>query len=451
MLPLALTWALGAAIAVLIGDAFTQQAFDRALLDDAYVVSSHIEEDGVGLALSLTHDEMDAVLFDHSETMYFAVLLDDGSLLAGQPGLEGAAAPTGSASYAFSTIQYGGERLRAVMLKQRDAPGFRVIIAQTTLVRSQLLQRLLIYSVVPQLALLGLVAWGLRWAIRQDLAPLTALQQTLDRRAADDLTPLPPAVAGEAKSREVEHVGVAINALLGRVSDGMRAQREFAGNVAHELRTPLAGIGALAEYGLAQTDPHVQREQLRAIVDSQRRASHLVDQLLALALADEARDSLTLAPVALGVVARDVVLRLLPRADLAGVDLGANDLEQPITVLANVSLLESVLTNLIDNAVRHGRHPNGQAPVVTVELARSGGEARLTVVDNGPGLSAEERHSLRQRWAQGSNGSPLGEGAGLGLAIVARYAELMQARFELAPASTLDGLRASLVFKAIPS
>ena len=451
MLPLALTWALGAAIAVLIGDAFTQQAFDRALLDDAYVVSSHIEEAGAGLALSLTPDELDAVLFDHSETMYFAVLLDDGSLLAGQPGLEGAAAPPGGASYAFSTIQYGGERLRAVMLTQRDAPGFRVIIAQTTLVRSQLLQRLLIYSAVPQLALLGLVAWGLRWAIRQDLAPLTALQQTLDRRAAGDLTPLPPAVAGEANSREVEHVGVAINALLGRVSDGVRSQREFVGNVAHELRTPLAGIGALAEYGLAQTDPHVQREQLRAIVESQRRASHLVDQLLALALADEARDSLTLAPVALGAVARDVVLRLLPRADLAGVDLGANDLEQPITVLANVSLLEGVLTNLIDNAVRHGRHPNGQAPVVTVELARSDGEARLTVVDNGPGLSAEERLSLRQRWAQGSNNSRLGEGAGLGLAIVARYAELMQARFELAPASTLDGLRASLVFKAIPA
>ena len=62
----------------------------------------------------------------------------------------------------------------------------------------------------------------------------------------------------------------------------MRAQREFAGNVAHELRTPLAGIRALADYGLAQTSPAVWREQLERIAQSQSRASHLVDQLLAL-------------------------------------------------------------------------------------------------------------------------------------------------------------------------
>ena len=447
MLPLALTWALGAAIAVLIGDTFTQQAFDRALLDDAYVVSSHVDQEDAGLALSLTEEELDAVLFDQSETVYFAVLADDGALIAGQPGLSAAAPPAAGSTYAFSTIRYGDQRLRAVVLKQRGADAFSVVIAQTTLARSQLLQKLLVYSAVPQLLLLALVAWWLRRVIRKDLAPLAALQHTLDQRDAGDLTPMPPAVSGDANSREVERVGVAINALLERVSTGVRAQREFAGNVAHELRTPLAGIRALAEYGLAQPDPRKQRAQLQAIVDSQARASHLIDQLLALALADEARASLAREPVALGAVARVVVLQRLAAADHAGVDLGAQGLEQEATVLAHPALVEGMLANLVDNALRHGRSAAGTAPIVTVALTHDAETAVLSVTDNGPGLAPDEQAALLQRWAQGSNGERLGAGAGLGLAIVARYAELLGARFELVGAAAGPGLCARLVFR----
>ena len=446
MLPLALTWAVGAGVAILVGDSFTEQAFDGALLDDAFVIGSHVRSDAQGMSLDLTRDELDAVLFDQSETMYFAVLREDGSLLAGQAGLEPATVPASSANHAFSTIDREGNSLRAVRLRHREAPVFSVIIAQTTRNRSQLLRRLLVYSIVPQLLLLLLLAWRLRRVIRDDLAPLTALQHTLDRRDASDLSPLPPSLARNANSREVERLGLAINALLGRVGDGVRAQREFAGNVAHELRTPLAGIRALAEYGLTQTQPQALREQLQAIVDSQARASRLVDQLLALALADETRGSLQLESVALGAVTRDVVLRFMPRADQAGVDLGAHGLEQALTVSANTALVEGMLGNLIDNALRHGRNAKGDAPVVTVELVHHEDGVSLSVIDNGPGLTASERQSLLQRWAQGERGERLGDGAGLGLAIVSRYAELLQARFELAEGPRHEGLRASVVF-----
>jgi len=192
---------------------------------------------------------------------------------------------------------------------------------------------------------------------------------------------VPPALIRHANSREVERLGVAIDALLVRIGDGVRAQREFAGNVAHELRTPLAGIRALAEYGLAQTDPALQREQLLAISQAQARASHLVDQLLALALADESRGSLTLEAVALDAVAREVVLRFMQRADQVGVDLGAQGLESAVRVRANAALVEGMLTNLIDNALRYGRSADGRAPVITIALTQGAGEARLSVID----------------------------------------------------------------------
>ncbi len=446
MLPLALTWALGAAIAVLIGDSFTEQAFDRAMLDDAYAVGSHVSRQAGKLGLGLTDDDLEAVLYDQSETVYFAVIAADGALIAGQPGLQTAAPPTAGAVHVFSAVHLANQHLRAVRLLQGDTPQFSVVIAQTTANRSHLLQRLLVYSVVPQLVLLGLLAWSLRRVIRRDLAPLAALQQTLDRRDAADLTPVPPLLASEATTREVERVGVAINALLGRVSEGVRAQREFTGNVAHEMRTPLAGIRALAEYGLAQNDPQVQREQLRAIVASQERASHLVDQLLALALADEAREGLALETVELGALARGVVLDWLPRADQAGVDLGAQGLEQGGAVRGNSALIEGALANLIDNAIRHGATAGIKPRVVTIELTLERDEARLSVVDNGPGIGLEERRRMLQRWARAEGSERTNGGVGLGLAIVTRYAELLGARFEFDNGHSGVGLRASLVF-----
>ena len=445
-LPLVFTWALGAAIALAVADEFTQQALDRALLDDAYAVASRVRQQGSDLDLGLTSDELDVVLFDQTETRYYAVWRADGSLLAGDEDLFPAPAGAPEAAHRFSNLAHRGRSLRAVTLRHAEGAGFSVVIAQTTDGRTEMLRCLLAYSIAPQLILLTLLVWWLRRVIRREVKPLATLQQALDSRDANDLTPFAQVLTRSANSSDVERLGVAINALLERVGDGVRAQREFAGNVAHELRTPLAGIRALAEYGLAQASPQAQREQLRAIIDSQGRASHLVDQLLALALADESRASLRLEPVALDALVREVVLRFMLRADQQGVDLGASGLDEAVTVQGNAALVEGILGNLIDNALRHGRSVAGRAAVVTVELASNGTEVSVAVTDNGPGLAAAERQRLLQRWAQGAHGERLGEGAGLGLAIVTRYAALMHARFELVDGPLGLGLCARVVF-----
>ena len=93
---------------------------------------------------------------------------------------------------------------------------------------------------------------------------------------------------------------------------------------------------------------------------------------------------------------------------------------------------------------RPGR--GGRAAAATVELASDGTEVSLAVTDNGPGLPAAECQRLLQRWAQGAHGERLGEGAGLCLAIVPRYAALMHARFELVGGTLGLGLGARVVF-----
>ena len=439
LLPLGLTWLAGTVASVLVANSFTQRAFDRSLLDDAYAVAANVRVVNGRLDFALSVREVKSVLFDQVETVYFAVLRADGSVLAGWPDLP-VPPPRGDDAYRFSDIQYHGRALRAVRLQLGTPQPFEVVTAQTVLGRSAMLRSVLLYSVVSQVLLLLVLAVWLRRAIQRDLQPLADFQHALDRRDVRDLAPVPV----DASTRDVQRLGASVNDLLDRVAQSVQAQREFAGNVAHELRTPLAGIRALASYGLAHKEPAVWREQLAGIVDSQARASHLVDQLLALALADEARNAIPRQPVKLDELVRDAVLRFLPRADAAGVDLGAVGLDEPVVVRGQAVLIEGVLNNLIDNALRYGAPADGAAPHVTVELSREGSDVVLSVIDNGPGLPARQQE-MRQRWVQGQEGKRLGQGAGLGLAIVARYAELLDARHEFVPGPQGVGLCVRLV------
>ena len=442
VLPLVLTWALGTAVALSVANYFAGQAFDRSLLDDGYAIAANVRMGAGGLVLNLSPPEMGALLFDQSESMYFAVLLPGGALLAGHAGLRAPPLPD-DAPYGFADIRFQGRELRAASLRRSEPADFTVVMAQTSASRSRLLQHMLAYSAVPQaLLLLFLAGWLLR-VIQRDLQPLAELQRAVDQRDANDLTPVPPSVTTGASTRDVERLGLAVNSMLARLDESISAQREFAGNVAHELRTPLAAIRAEADYALAHADPRVWREQLLGIAEGEARASHLVEQLLALALADEAKAGLRLEPIALEELARDVLLRYLPQADAAGVDLGGEGLDEPALVLADAALLEGLLGNLLDNALRYGK---AAQPRVTVAVKRHGGATVLSVTDNGPGLSAREAEQLRSRWLQGAAGRQLGQGAGLGLAIVSRYAELLGARFSLDAVAGGPGLCASVAF-----
>ena len=464
LLPLALVWLVGTTVTTGVAYYYAQLAFDRALLDDAYALAANVQASPQGVQLRLTESELKALLYDQSESVYFAVRRFDGSLVGGHAWLRapvpnqtsnpapavasGATQPPDQATeiiekrFDFSDTSHQGKPLRVVSVYRPaadDGLAFQVVMAQTTHSRTDLLQRVLLFSLVPQAILLLLLAWWLRRAIGTDLHPLAALQRALDQRDTHDLAP----VAVQASTRDLQQLGGALNSLMARVEAGVRAQREFAGNVAHELRTPLAGIRALAEYGLAQANPQVWQQQLIAVSASEARASHMVAQLLALALADETRDSLRLVPVALDVLVRRVVLEALPRADALGVDLGARGIDEPVTLRGDVGLIEGVLNNLLDNALRYGKPAVGTAPAITVELQQAAGTVSLRVVDNGPGIAAQERQNMMRRWQRADGGIgtgtgtaagagiEAGQGVGLGLAIVARYAALLGARFEL--------------------
>lgn len=437
LLSLVLIWGLGSAVVLVVGNHFVAQAFDRALLDDAHALAAHMRSGEAGahtgepLHLDLTQREIGLLRFDQNETVWFAIHDVNGALLAGDSHLAPGSVAQGN-THMFSYLEHDGRELRRVSLRIDGQPSFTVTMAQTTGERTQLLRRMLMYSGLAQLWLLVVLGSWLLRNIERDLRPLSDLQDAVDNRDAADLRPLPRALTHQATTRDVQHLGEALDGLLARVNQGLRAQREFAGNVAHELRTPLAGIRAQAAAALASTDPNVWQRELQGIVQAEQRASRTVDQLLALARATESGIALTLEPIALNTLVREVLLRYLPRADALGVDLGAENLDMLLRVRGNTALIEGMLNNLLDNALRYGQ---GQPPHITVALHTTQDFAVLRVIDNGPGVDNALACQLQARWAQGDQGLRLGQGAGLGLAIVARYAQLMGGRLELASAN----------------
>jgi two-component system sensor histidine kinase TctE len=438
LVPLVATWAAGTAMMFGVSEHFVAQAFDRALLDDAYDLASHVHRQGDELKIALSEEEMETLLFDQTERQYFALMRADGTLVAGRAGLP-ASAKIEEGDHEFADIVFEGLRMRAVTVHAGGPNYFVVVMAQTTYSRATLLERLLAYSALPQVLLLALLAWWLRRRIQGELQPLTGLQEAIERRHAADLAPLPDAVTAAAGTREVEHISRAIDSLLARLQQSLRAQREFAGTVAHELRTPLAGIRAQAAFALTHDEPRIWREQLQGIAQAEQRASRLVDQLLAIARADEGKAGLTMETIDIGALAREVLLRWIPRAQAAGVDLGGEGLDEPALARGDRALIEGMLNNLIDNALRYGRGP--EEPRITVAVTPMATCIELSVTDNGPGLATTDVEPLKQRWVQGEPGQRVGEGVGLGLAIVTRYAELLGARLALANTDE-GGLRA---------
>jgi two-component system sensor histidine kinase TctE len=145
LVPLALTWMLGAVIALVIANYFSEQAFDRGMLDDAYALAANVQAGERGVELLLTPREVATVLFDQVDKVYFAVQRLDGTLISGQAGLNAPLPPEG-ARYRFSDVAFDGKVLRAVVLQPIAEPGlpvpYRVVIAQTTLSRTALVRQL---------------------------------------------------------------------------------------------------------------------------------------------------------------------------------------------------------------------------------------------------------------------------------------------------------------------
>ncbi|MGF1662216.1 MAG: ATP-binding protein [Kineosporiaceae bacterium] len=261
------------------------------------------------------------------------------------------------------------------------------------------------------------------WAVSRSLRPLRDVETTAAAIAAGDFSRRMPE---GGQDTEVGRLTRALNGMLAHIESAIRSRersrdrmRQFVADASHELRTPLAAIRGYAElHRQGAVPPQEVAATFQRIEGESTRLGTLVEDLLALARLDEQRP-LRRDPVDLAVLAIDAAasIRALDPQRPVRVGDGNGGPVQPVVVTGDDDRLRQVLANLAGNAVAHT--PPGTP--VEIAVGRVGGGAAVDVVDHGPGIPAEARVRVFERFARldASRSRGRGGGAGLGLAIVA--------------------------------
>ncbi|RMH64721.1 MAG: sensor histidine kinase [Calditrichaeota bacterium] len=209
-------------------------------------------------------------------------------------------------------------------------------------------------------------------------------------------------------------------------------RRELIANVSHDLRSPLASIRGYLET-LHIKKGHLSDEEqdkyMRIILDATRSLEQLVSQLFELSKLDANQIEPHMEPFLIKELAFEVKMKLTPQAEMAGVSLEVAIPEELPQVYGDIALIERVLTNLIENAIRYS--PRGSRVVISTDL--EGESLRVRVMDNGPGIDEEKLPFIFDRFyrVEGSRSGKTG-GSGLGLAIAKKIMEVHQSALTVA-------------------
>ena len=275
------------------------------------------------------------------------------------------------------------------------------------------------------LVLLALLSGAVGWVVAgRMLAPLSTMNEAAKQAASGDLS---RRLALTGPRDEIRDLADTYDHMLDSLESSLATYRRFAANASHELRTPLATAQTMIDVALA--DPGASADQLRSLAERLRETNQAnvetVDALLDLAEAQSG--DIYREDVDLGEVVAMVLAQLAPEATDREVTLPAAPGDDAV-VEGDPVLLRQAVSNLLRNAVRHNVPGGG----VGLELARTGGRARLRLSNDGPLVPAERLASLREPFVRGSGrGRTRGAGHGLGLAIVSAVADAHDGVLEL--------------------
>ncbi len=331
-------------------------------------------------------------------------------------------------------VNVDGQRILTVSTKDRR---LFVQVAERDEHRYEAARGTLLLMLLPLLLLLPLSAGAIWLTVRRSLAPLRSVDREIRDRSGARLDPVPDS----GLPGELAPIVTSVNRLLERLSRALDAERAFAANSAHELRTPVAAARAQAQLLASELKSGPSADRAAALAATLHRLGRLVEKLLQLsraasgvALAREKTD--------LGQIARVVVDEYLGRKiDTARIVFDP-DPPPNISVYTDADALGIVVHNLIDNALAHG----DRSEPVTVQV---GPDGALAVRNAGPVVPPETLATLTRRFMRGGASA---EGSGLGLSIVEAIMAQAGGRLELfSPArGRPDGFEAVLTFPDRP-
>jgi two-component system sensor histidine kinase TctE len=423
--PLLLLWPMSIAITYLVAKSIANQPFDHALEDSVTVLAQQVKEVDGHLVTRLPGSARDILRADDVDSVYFQILAPNRAWVDGDRDLPPPPdddADKGGAVHFRSDSMHGTQvriaytyvNLEPLAERGREPRLALVQVAETLEKRAQLANEIIKGVILPQFIILPVILALVWFALSRGLSPLAQLQERIRARSPEDMSPIDSRQVPE----EISPLVGSFNDMLERLSQTIDMQKRFIADAAHQMKTPLAGMRMQSELALRQVDPDEIHRSLEQLAKSSESATRLVNQLLALARAEnQPHAGMAFERVDLGLLARATVQDWVPASFAHRIDLGFEPPFEEVAILGNAMMLRELLSNLIDNALRY----TPAAGSVTVRVRRDGEAALLEVEDTGPGIAPAERPRVFERFYRilGS-GAP---GSGLGLAIVREIAQ----------------------------
>lgn len=457
LLPLVLLWLVNIVIAYQISSAATTLAYDRTLLASARSIAEKVTVQDGRLHVTVPYVALDNFEYDNRGQMFYRVSDLNGRFLAGYADLPAMPPETPRtdlypALVHFHSDTYRGHAVRlATFFKPVDEDGLqgmvRIEVAETTEARQFITRHILVYTLWGQgmLVLFALVVVGV--AMYRIIRPIRKLGEEVMRRDPEDVSD----INVEKTYNELLPLVDAINQYRRKLAQFIIRYQRFTADASHQLRTPLAVMTTQAEHALRDGSLAVMRESLQEQKQMLRRTTNLINQLLLLAKMDAGNHSPPPGKplpqfLLLDCIERVIMMRL-PDARKKRIDLGVeNGCREPGgRVRGQQMLIEEVLVNLLDNALRH----TPDQGVVTLRLydaaPGSGVVCVFEIEDSGPGIPPTMREQVFERFHQ-LPGTASG-GSGLGLAIVRDICRLHDVDIHLHDGPQLGGLLVQLSFR----
>jgi two-component system, OmpR family, sensor histidine kinase TctE len=460
--PLLIVWPLSLVLTWLVAQSIANKPFDRQLEDSVLALSQLAAAQGSQAVFNLPASANKLLRADDDDLIYYQVLGLRGEYLSGDKDVP---LPEDD-DLPLSTIRLRDDVMRGLDIRvawtylplvgaqlPANAKPLLIQVAETREKRSRLATEIIKGVLLPQFAILPLVVFLVWLALARGIRPLHQLQERIRARRADDLSPIDTLEV----PLEVSPLVQSVNELFAKERAALLGQKRFLADAAHQLKTPLAGLRMQAELALrAGTSQDELKQSLQHISRSSMRATRTVNQLLALARAENEGRSIPMQNINLASLATEVVREALPRAMERNIDLGYDGAaaNAPAAQMqGSAALLPELIRNLVDNALNYVPSTPERAGVVTVRvLAVEYSEyIELQVEDNGTGIPAAERELVLQPFYRrlGQNA----DGSGLGLAIVAEIVKRHDAELlieETDAKAAMPGVRFIVRFARTP-
>ena len=431
--PLLLLWPVSLVLTWLVAQGIAGKPFDRALEYNVGALAQLVTVNQRKAQFVLPLPARELLRTDDSDNVYYQVLGTTGEYLSGEKGLP---LPPEDEQPVPGAIRMRDDEFRGADIKvaytwvKLDIAGSKpalVQVAETMDKRSVLATEIVKGVMLPQFVILPLAVLLVWLALVQAIKPLNHLEERIRARRPDDLSPLD----GEAVPLEVAPLVASVNDLLMRLKDSVATQKRFLADAAHQLKTPLAGLRMQAD--LAQREDASAedlKQSLRQIGRSSIRATHTVNQLLALARAESSGAAMSKQTCNLVHLTMDVIRDCVPRAMDKYIDVGYEGAEPDdadVTMQGNPTLIKEMVRNLMDNAINYTPSNASKPGVITARVLKDPFSKVLVlqVEDSGPGISLAERELVFQPFYRVLGTEA--DGSGLGLPIVLEIARQHQA------------------------